>query len=98
MTTITNTATNTVTTVDTKAFYTSKTFWSGILSIITGIAMIAQTGQVSMAAISAIIAGIGAIIGRTYATGPIGLSTFTTTTNGTTNGTNTPPFDPLRSK
>ena len=67
--------------INVKSFYTSKTFWSGIVSIITGIAMIAEQGQVSMAALSAILAGVGAIIGRVQATGPIGLSTYTTGNN-----------------
>ena len=82
--------------INVKSFYTSKTFWSGIVSIITGIAMIAEQGQVSMTAISAILAGIGAIIGRAQSNGPIGLSAYTTGDNNAEK--NKPPFDPLGSK
>jgi hypothetical protein len=106
-------ATNLNTTViNTKSFYTSKTFWAGLFSIFTGISIIVQTGHVDMNSISAIIAGIGAIIGRAQATGPIGLSTYSTTTttdldtgssnsvvtSGVSNETSKPPFNPFTSK
>lgn len=90
----------TTSSTDVKSFWTSKTFWSGVIAIITGISMIAQSG-ISNTAILTILSGIGAIVGRVQATGPIGLSTYTETNistapNGDGNGTN-PPFDPLHS-
>ena len=57
-----------------KAFYKSKTFWAGVMSIVTGISIVAQTGRLGPDAIAAIIGGAGAIFGRLNAAAPLGLS------------------------
>ncbi|MGH7814535.1 MAG: hypothetical protein ACREQI_11120 [Candidatus Binataceae bacterium] len=57
-----------------KAFYKSKTFWAGLMSIITGISIVAQSGHLSADAIAAIFAGAGAILGRTNAAAPLRLA------------------------
>jgi hypothetical protein len=60
--------------MDAKAFYKSKTFWAGVMSIVTGISIIAQRGHVDGDAIAAIVAGVGAIVGRAQATAPLALT------------------------
>ncbi|HUO06444.1 MAG TPA: hypothetical protein VMU16_14695 [Candidatus Binataceae bacterium] len=57
-----------------RAFYKSRTFWAGVMSIVTGISIIAQTGKIGADAIAAILAGIGAIAGRAGASAPLGWS------------------------
>ena len=57
-----------------KAFYKSKTFWSGIFSILTGVMIVAQTGHVGADAVAAILAGAGAIFGRANASAPLGFA------------------------
>jgi len=54
-----------------KKFWLSKTFWSGIGTIATGVYLVVQ-GNVPEG-IATIITGVGAIAGRTVADQPLGV-------------------------
>ena len=59
--------------METKAFWRSKAFWGGVMSIITGLGILVQGGS-TVEAIAAIAGGVVAIVGRVQASQPLGLT------------------------
>ena len=75
--------------MDTKVFWRSKGFWSGVLSIVTGIGLLVQGDTI--AGLATLVGGVGAIVGRAQATQPLGLRTTSGGSDEPTSGT----WDPL---